>query len=129
MEGRMSEEASTSRYTLTFKAGTAFSDPWIVVRAETIEEAHDAVKELTEGALFATVGVAAKDFHAAYQLGKQLGAEPTSPPKSTKTRKASSKAKEEPKAEEEAKPEEAPATEEPKAKPATTGRPKPAWKS
>lgn len=70
-------------YSLTLKAGKDFDAPWLVVKAATVTELHDKVQALDEGAVFATIGNAAKSMHAAYVLGKTLGAKPESPPLAT----------------------------------------------
>lgn len=67
-------------YSLTLKAGKDFDAPWLVVKAATVTDLHDKVNALVEGGVFATLGNAAKSMHAAYVLGKTLGAQPESPP-------------------------------------------------
>lgn len=130
----MSDE-DNSAYSLTLKAATGFDAPWLVIRAGSIEQLHDKVKAVEEHAFFATAGSAAKNFQAAYQLGKQLGAEPTSPPKEPAKRTAAKKTtstakKSTAKAEPEAEKAEAPVEEKPAAaeKPAGSGRARPTWK-
>ncbi|MDS2171586.1 hypothetical protein Q7C18_02640 [Nesterenkonia sp. CL21] len=124
----MSEGVSTP-YELTLKADKGYDAPWLRIQAETVEQLHDRVKAVQEGAVFSTLGNAAKDFQAAYQLGKQLGAEPMSPPQEKKPAPASAKPAE---TSESPWPSEPGLTDEkPKeeAKPAAAGgRPKPAWK-
>lgn len=150
----MSEE-NDSAYSLTLKAATGFDAPWLVVRAATIEQLHDQVQAIRESAFFATAGSAAKDFQAAYQLGKGLGAEPASPPKEPAKKTPAKKAPAEKPAPEKDTPKEEgpweagagepdkPAEDWPaeesitsdkkeeapkKAASSNTGRPKPAWK-
>lgn len=129
--------ADKEGYSVTLKAGKGFEDPWLVIRAGTIELLHDRVKAAQQSGIFATIGSSAKDLQAAYQLGNKLGAEPIAPPAEPKTpakkapaKKAPAKAAQEaPEAPSEA-PEAPAATEAPvAAKPAAGGRPKPAWRA
>lgn len=68
-------------YKVTLKAGKDFSDPWLVIRAHSIDHLHDRVRAASESGIMATIGNTAKSFQAAYQMGAVLDAQPISPPK------------------------------------------------
>lgn len=131
----MSDEAA---YTATLKAGAGYEDPWIVVRAETIEQLDDRLSALAEGGVFASLGRAAASIKGQVTMGRKLGAEGVEPAKEPEAKKPAAKkpAAKKPAAEapqEEAeKPAEEPAAPAPKksapAKPkAAGGPPKPRW--
>lgn len=131
----MSNEAA---YTATLKAGAGYEDPWIVVRAETIEQLDDRLSALAEGGVFASLGRAAASIKGQVTMGRKLGAEGVEPAKEPEAKKPAAKkpAAKKPAAEapqEEAeKPAEEPAAPAPKksapAKPkAAGGPPKPRW--
>lgn len=144
----MSDEAA---YTATLKAGAGYEEPWIVIRAETIEQLDDRLSALAEGGVFASLGRAAASIKGQVTMGRKLGAEGVEPAKEPEAKKPAAKkpaakkpaakaepeeTQEEPAAEapqEEAeKPAEEPAAPAPKksapAKPkAAGGPPKPRW--
>jgi hypothetical protein len=68
----MTTEDST--YTATFKAGTGFDAPWLVVRANDEAELETCLRVLENNTTFGTIGRLAKNFAGQYQLGSQLGA-------------------------------------------------------
>lgn len=131
----MSDEAA---YTATLKAGAGYEEPWIVIRAETIEQLDDRLSALAEGGVFASLGRAAASIKGQVTMGRKLGAEGVEPAKEPEAKKPAAKkpAAKKPAAEapqEEAeKPAEEPAAPAPKksapAKPkAAGGPPKPRW--
>lgn len=131
----MSNEAA---YTATLKAGAGYEEPWIVIRAETIEQLDDRLSALAEGGVFASLGRAAASIKGQVTMGRKLGAEGVEPAKEPEAKKPAAKkpAAKKPAAEapqEEAeKPAEEPAAPAPKksapAKPkAAGGPPKPRW--
>lgn len=131
----MSDEAA---YTATLKAGAGYEEPWIVIRAETIEQLDDRLSALAEGGVFASLGRAAASIKGQVTMGRKLGAEGVEPAKEPEAKKPAAKkpAAKKPAAEapqEEAeRPAEEPAAPAPKksapAKPkAAGGPPKPRW--
>lgn len=139
----MSDEAA---YTATLKAGAGYEEPWIVIRAETIEQLDDRLSALAEGGVFASLGRAAASIKGQVTMGRKLGAEGVEPAKEPATKKPAAKkpaAKAEPEETQEEpaaeapqegaeKPAEEPAAPAPKkpapAKPkAAGGPPKPRW--
>jgi hypothetical protein len=62
----VSEDSST--YTLTFKGGKDFSDPWLVVRGDSVADVESALDELSNG-LVEKFALAAKLVHSQVQGG------------------------------------------------------------
>lgn len=133
----MSEENETGPYVATLKAGKGYEVPWVVIRADTLEQLESRVAAYAESGISATIGRAAKALEAGYTMGSRLGAtsdnkavEPETeeaPKKKAPTKKAAPKAGEQ-------ETEEAPEKEAPKATPKKAaapkragGPPKPAW--
>lgn len=81
MSANPNDPTDQSAYSVTLKGGNDFKDPWLVIRADTIEHLHDRVKSAASSGIMATIGNTAKDFQAAYRLGTGLGAEPINPPR------------------------------------------------
>lgn len=67
------------RLTVTLKADGTYSAPWIVVKADTIQELGDLVESVESSGLGAHVAQAAKAFEGHYAAGKTLGATPVTP--------------------------------------------------
>jgi hypothetical protein len=64
----------------TLKAGNAFEDPWVVIHADTLTEAHDLLGAAVATGLMAVVAKASEQFKADYRLGKTVGAQPVQSP-------------------------------------------------
>src|SRR5690606_19335557 len=69
----MSDETGTAALTATLKAGSDYSAPWIVVRADTPEDFKTRLEALTALDLHATTVSAAQALQAVWAVASGLG--------------------------------------------------------
>lgn len=71
---------SDSKVVTTIKGGTEYDAPWVVVHADSANEARDILGELEASGLFTDVGRLSGMLQAQYRMGKHTGATPVDAP-------------------------------------------------
>lgn len=61
--------------TFTFKAGANYADPWVVVRADTVDEASEVLQDLRERGAFSAVKAVAGEFWQSPAAGVETAQE------------------------------------------------------
>lgn len=54
-----------AKIVLTLKGGTGYDEPWVVIHADTVDEASALLKEVNDKGVFSGMKAAASVFHAA----------------------------------------------------------------
>lgn len=65
---------------MTLKGGAGYADPWVVIHADTVEQARDLIGGVEQSGLMADVGRVAGSLQAQVKLGSELGARPINAP-------------------------------------------------